>query len=133
MGRKSKILPKEKLKAVKEYLNGEGSEQTIAMKYGVARSSFRCWFAKYKSMGEAGLINKSSNNYYSSKFKIQVVNSYLNGEGSLNDIASNFKIPAWATVRSWVWLCCKNSMKIKKEYLSRLCICINLQFQIICL
>lgn len=102
MGRKNKILPEEKLKAVKEYLNGKGSEQTIATKYGVTRSPFRKWLAKYKSMGEFAFINSSSNNHYSSKFKTQVVTSYLNGEGSLEDIAVKFKIPSLDTVRKWV-------------------------------
>lgn len=102
MGRKNKILPEEKLKAVKEYLNGNGSEQTIAKKHGVTRSSFRKWLIKFKSMGEFAFINSSSNNHYSSKFKTQVVVSYLNGEGSLQDIASKFKIPSWDTVSKWV-------------------------------
>ena len=101
MGRKNKILPEEKLKAVKEYMNNEGSYQTIATKYGVTSTPFRKWLAKYKSMGEAAFIN-SSNNRYSSKFKTQVVMSYLNGEGSLQDVAAKFKIPSPDTVSRWV-------------------------------
>lgn len=101
MGRKNKISPEEKLKAVKEYLNNEGSFQRIATKYGVTTTPFRKWLAKYKSMGEATFI-KSSNNHYSSEFKTQVVMSYLHGEGSLQDLAVKFKIPSQDSVRQWV-------------------------------
>jgi transposase-like protein len=101
MGRKNKISPEEKLKAVKEYLNNEGSHQTIATKYGVSKTPFQKWLAKYKSMGDAAFIN-SSNNCYSSEFKTQVTMSYLSGECSLQDIAVKFKIPSLDTVRQWV-------------------------------
>ena len=101
MGRNNKISSEEKLKAVKEYLNNEGSYQTIATKHGITSTPFRKWLAKYKSMGEAAFLN-SSNNRYSSEFKTQVVMSYLYGEGSLQDVAAKFKIPSQDTVRQWV-------------------------------
>jgi len=101
MGRRNIISPEVKLKAVKEYLNNEGSYETIAAKYGVTSTPFRKWLAKYKSMGEAAFIN-SRNNHYSSEFKTHVAMSYLDGEGSFQDIAVKFKIPSPDTVRQWV-------------------------------
>lgn len=101
MGRKNKISPEEKLKAVKEYLNNQGSQKTIATRYGITKAPFQIWLAKYKSLGEAAFIN-SSNNCYSSEFKTRVVMSYLNGEGSLQDIAAKFKIPSLGTVSQWI-------------------------------
>jgi len=41
------ISPQEKIKAVKEFLSGNGSEYTIAEKYGVSRSGFRRWVLKF--------------------------------------------------------------------------------------
>jgi|GEM_PF-1525955 len=41
------ITPQEKIKAVKEFLSGNGSEYTIAEKYGVSRSGFRRWVLKF--------------------------------------------------------------------------------------
>lgn len=101
MGRKNKVSSEEKLRAVKEYLNKKGSCETIAMKYGVTSTPFRKWLAKYKSMGETA-FNNTGNNHYTREFKIQVAMSYLNGEGSLQDIAAKFKIPSPDTVSRWV-------------------------------
>jgi len=44
---KLNISPQEKIKAVKEFLSGNGSEYTIAEKYGVSRSGFRRWVLKF--------------------------------------------------------------------------------------
>lgn len=41
------ISPQEKIKAVKEFLSGNGSEYTIVEKYGVSRSGFRRWVLKF--------------------------------------------------------------------------------------
>lgn len=102
MGRKDKISPKLKIQAVLEYMNGNGSFQSIALAYGVGRTSFRKWVAKYKAQGETAFINNGRNSSYSSEFKEIVVQSYLSGEGSLQDIAVKYKIPSQDTVRQWI-------------------------------
>jgi transposase len=102
MGRKDKILPELKIQAVLEYINGSGSYESIARKYGVTYTPFRKWIAKYKAQGEASFISNGKNNLYSSSFKHVVVQAYLNGEGSLQDIAIKYKIPTQDTVRQWV-------------------------------
>ena len=56
-----KISAEEKQQAVKEYLSGKGSCEAIAKKYGVARSSFRKWIAKYKAFGESAFIKTGNN------------------------------------------------------------------------
>lgn len=102
MGRKNKIPPELKIQAVLEYLNGCGSSRSIASKYGVTYTPFRKWIAKYKSQGKVAFVKSSKNNLYSSSFKEAVAQAYLNGEGSLQDIAIEYKIPSQDTVREWV-------------------------------
>lgn len=102
MGRKDKISPELKIQAVLEYMNGNGSFRSISLKYGVGRTPFRKWVAKYKAQGETAFINNERNNSYSSEFKEMVVESYLSGEGSLQDISVKYKIPGQDTVRQWV-------------------------------
>ena len=102
MGRKNKISPELKIEAVKEYLNGQGSEKIIANKYEVARSSLRKWIFKYKSIGASAFEGNQRNKNYTTDFKNQVIKAYLDGEGSLSDIAIKYKIPSWDTVRSWI-------------------------------
>ena len=48
---RKKILPSEKLQAVYEYLDGKGSMETLATKYGVTYTPFRKWLAKYMAFG----------------------------------------------------------------------------------
>ena len=103
MARKSNILPELKIKAVKEYLDGEGSISNIASRYGVTKSSFKRWLAKYKATGVNG-FNQKHNNSYTEEFKINVVRSYLLGEGSYPEVALKYKIPSHSTVIKWVSL-----------------------------
>ena len=39
---------------------------------------------------------------YSFEFKKKVVAAYLNGEGSYNDLAKRYSIPAWSNIKKWV-------------------------------
>jgi transposase len=103
MGRKNKILVELKLKAVKEYLYGETTLEKISCKYGVGTSTFRGWLLKYKSTGSNGFGLKH-NNRYTEEFKINVVKSYLSGEGSYTELAIKYKIPSHGTVIKWVSL-----------------------------
>jgi transposase-like protein len=103
MGRKDKISTELKLKAVKEYLDGEGSTYTISSKYGVSQPSFREWLRKYKSTGPNS-FNLKYNNSYTEEFKANVVKSYLSGEGSHAELAIKFEIPSQSTVIKWVSL-----------------------------
>ena len=50
------ILPEEKIRAVKEYLEGRTSQQEQAKKLGVKVSSFQEMVAKYETFGEDGLL-----------------------------------------------------------------------------
>lgn len=102
MGRNNKILPELRVKAVKEYLNGEGSKEKIANKYGVACSSFRKWIYKYKAIGASAFEDNRYQKKYTTDFKIQVVKAYLEGECSLVDIAIKYKIPSSDTIRNWI-------------------------------
>ena len=101
MSRNRNVTSENKLKAVQEYLSGQGSLETIAAKYGVATSSFRKWIAKYKAFGDEAFL-RTNNNNYTQAFKRRVVDAYLNGEGSLRELSVKFKIPSWNTVKQWI-------------------------------
>jgi len=91
-----------KLQAVKEYLEGKGSSYSVSEKYGVSRSTFKRWVAKYKALGDTAFIRTGHNNPYSQEFKQMVANAYLNGDGSYPDLAVKYKIPSDNTIRCWV-------------------------------
>ena len=95
------VPSEEKITAVKEYLNGNGSLKTIGEKYGVGEGSFRKWLAKYKSDGENAFI-KTNNNFYSAELKHKIISEYLSGNSSLYELAIKYKIPSSETIRTWI-------------------------------
>ena len=102
MSRNRKITAEEKLHAVHEYLDGKGSMEILAKKYGVSYRPFRKWVHKYKAFGESAFIKTGHNASYSAEFKQTVIAAYLSGEGSFDDLAIKYKIPSFETIRQWV-------------------------------
>lgn len=96
------VSPQNKLQAVSEYLAGKGSQKCIAKKYGCDQKSLSAWINNYKVFGESAFIRTGHNQNYSSEFRNKVVQSFLSGEGSYEELAIKFKIPARSTVRSWI-------------------------------
>ena len=96
------ILPEEKIRAVKEYLEGRTSQQEQAKKLGVKVSSFQEMVAKYETFGEEGLRKGEKNKQYSAEIKRMAVESYLNGEGSQTDICKRYKIRSKVILRKWI-------------------------------
>lgn len=96
------VSPTEKIQAVMKYINGQGSQKTIADKYGVSKKSFAEWVNKYHAFGEGAFIRTGHNAVYSEAYKEMVVRAYLTGEGSYEQLAVKYKIPAKSTVRQWI-------------------------------
>lgn len=94
--------PAEKLYAVKAVLDGKRSINSVAQQYAVNNKSVEQWLNKYEAKGDTAFLPTVHNQSYSVEFKQNVVNSYLNGEGSYIEIARKYKIPSKETVRKWV-------------------------------
>lgn len=99
---KSRFTPQERLKIVKEYLDGNTSYIKLGRKYRIDESCIRQWIAKYKAFGENAFELGSNNERYTAGFKQQVAEAYLRGEGSYRDISVAFKIHSDSTVLQWV-------------------------------
>ena len=96
------ILPEVKLQAVKDYISGNGSHLSHARELGVSKTVFARWVNKYKTFGESAFIRTGHNQSYPASFKKDVVEAYLNGEGSYWELAVTYNIPAETTIRQWV-------------------------------
>ena len=99
--RRSKYEAEIMLEAVQEYLEGRSSQQAIADRLQVDRSSLRQWINKYESMGADAFI-ESGNKRYPKEVKEQAVADYLAGRGSLLDICKIHKIRSTAQLRNWI-------------------------------
>lgn len=102
MPKKEKASADIKLMAVKEYLAGNGSLTTVGIKYGVTESSFRKWIAKYRAFGDSAFVQSTHYDHYTLEFKMKVVSEYLNGKGSLYDLAVKYKMPSHTTLSRWI-------------------------------
>jgi transposase len=76
LGKKSKHIAEEKIRAIKEYLEGNSSMGSIAKQLGINKESFRQWVANYESMGTEAFFAEQ-NKHYSKAEKEQAITSYL--------------------------------------------------------
>ena len=103
MSRKSKVDPAIKVKLVERYLRNEIGMSEAARLAGIAsRKSFGAWVRIYRNEGPYGLLDQKHNKSYSTELMLAAVNAYLNGEGSLREIAERFKIRSERQLRSWI-------------------------------
>ena len=91
MGRKTRFTKEQKIKAVLDYKNGIKGATQIITNLGINEHAFRIWIALYESIGESAFDDKPRNRQYTKELKLQVVNEYLNGVGSLMDLIKNTK------------------------------------------
>ena len=101
MGRKAKYSAEEKVNAVKEYLDGTDSKNSIAKRLNITFQSFNQWIKNYEAMGPDAFVT-THNKHYSKMEKEQAVNAYLAGEGSQMDICKKYKIHSTCQLRKWI-------------------------------
>ncbi len=114
MGRKPKISYEEKTQAVEDYLSGKESAINIARRLEVRKQHIYLWVKKYQTNGPEALLFKGRNNSYTKEFKQMVVEEYLNGEGSLEELAIKHQIPAPSTILNWISK--YNNLRELKDY-----------------
>ena len=94
-----------KKKLVLEYLNGKGGTDYISNKYGFkSNSQLRKWIAAYNKFGDEGLKRSRKNDIYSFEKKLSIVELYLSGEISYQDLALQEGINNPALISNWVRL-----------------------------
>ena len=107
MSKREKCSYQEKLKAVEDYLGGKRNQKQIAVDLGLGkrgRSTVGLWVRKYREAGPDALLSSRSKKTYTREFKEQVVQEYLDGEGSMQALAIKHNIPNHRTVQEWVSL-----------------------------
>ena len=104
MGRKAKYSKELKLEIVKRYLKGEAVSY-LANLYNVSNNHgipILEWVHKYEALGETAFEESSTNKSYSKKFKLQVIQDYLEGKDSYEGLTNKYNILSSSIVRRWV-------------------------------
>lgn len=105
MSRKEKIDPALKVELVERYLKNEigiSEASRLAGLSGSTTASFREWVRIYRNEGPTGLMEQSHNRYYSKEIKMQAINDYLDGKGSLADVAARYGLRSESRLRAWL-------------------------------
>ena len=113
MPRKSKLTDEERMQAVQEYLDGKGSYNAIAKKYGISHETFRQMVIFAKTDGIGSIRVSHTNKRYSKETKLKAVTEYLSGKGSQTEICAKYGIKARGALQEWIL--CYNSGKYFKE------------------
>ena len=92
-----------KKKVVLEYLDGKGGALYLSKIYGLASGSqLRKWINAYNAFGDEGLMRSRKQIKYSFEKKISIVELYLSGEISYQDLAIREGISDPSLIGSWV-------------------------------
>jgi transposase-like protein len=78
------------------------SNIAIAYKYDLHKSTITDWLRRYEVYGYKGLEIRTHNKIYSADLKIQAVQDYLSGNGSLRQIIEKYKITDKKQLRNWI-------------------------------
>ena len=102
MPHKGRFELEEKIRAVKDCIDGKESQNGTAHKYGIDMETVRCWIRLYKLRGIEGLIPSIKKRKYPASIKILAIKDYQSGTGSLNHICEKYDISDTKMLRNWI-------------------------------
>lgn len=102
MSRGRKLTDEERIAAVKEYLDGKGSYEGIATKYGITLETLRRKVIYAKTNGIESIRNRHTNKRYSAETKQKAVTEYLNSKVSQVEICRKYYISDTKVFRRWI-------------------------------
>lgn len=94
-----------KKKIVQAYLDGKGSSDFLAKKYGIRNGNHKLviqWVHAFNEFGDEGLLRSRKNTTYSFDFKLHVVQLYLSTEVSYQELALSVGIHNPSLITRWV-------------------------------
>lgn len=98
---KQVLSAQDKISAVMKYREGNISQRKLAEQLNVSLTTMQQWIRNYESMGKDAFLMKNYKNY-SKELKLQAVQDYLDGQGSLNDICKKYGIRAISKLGKWI-------------------------------
>ena len=102
MPQKQKLGVEKKVKIIKRYLTGEVSMSEAAAESGVHRETLQNWVIQYELEGRAAFLPNRRNHAYSPELKLQAVQEYLSGKGSLAEISKKYGLRSKKQLRNWL-------------------------------
>lgn len=115
MSRKSRYSYEDKLKACEDYFSGKRSMLQIANDFESSEVSGAMWrwIYLYRIHGASALLPKLKNSSYTKKFKLEIVEQYIDGTESVEYLASKYNLNP-NVLHKWILL--YNSDMELKDY-----------------
>ena len=102
MPQKSKLSLEEKVKIIRKYMNGEVSLNSTSVEAAISHETLRQWVMQYRAKEAAAFLPSRKNHMYSPELRLQAVQDYLAGEGSLREVSTEYGMRDKKTLRSWI-------------------------------
>ena len=102
MPHKQKLRAEEKVKIVRRYLAGEVSMSGAAAEVGVDRKTIQQWAMQYEAEGPGAFLPSRRDHIYSPELKLQAVQDYLSGKGSLAEISKKYGLRDKRQLQAWI-------------------------------
>ena len=99
---KIKFAPENKIEIMEAYKAGKVAYSQLRAVYGINPDTVYKWIPRYEAYGVAAFTRGKGNTSYSREFKIQCVEAYLRGEGSLNEIVGKYNISSQRVLQRWI-------------------------------
>jgi transposase-like protein len=108
MSRKRKYSAQQIIQICEDYLSGIKSASQLCIENGLSKGKppgvFWNWIGRYCEHGASAFETTLGNHSYLAEFKIMVVEEYINGYGSLNELCAKHNIPAESILKNWISL-----------------------------
>ena len=99
---RGKVTVEERIEAAKACAEGKMSQSEAARRLGVGRGRIGEWTARYKARGALAFKEEEHNTVYTEELKAAAVREYLDGKGSLNEIAAKYGLRSSRQLYDWI-------------------------------
>jgi len=99
---KAKATATEKVGIIQLVKSNKLSQRSAAKQLGVSLATIQRWIGKYDAEGSLAFAPYERNRSYNPETKLQAVKDYLGGKGSLQTIATRYKLRSVTQLGRWI-------------------------------
>ncbi len=90
------------MQVVEKYKAGECSAEILGERIGVSKTTVLGWIKAYETEGIDAFLAHERNKVYRAEEKREAVCAYLDGKGSLRNIAQKYHLRSESTLKGWI-------------------------------
>lgn len=99
---RSRFTASEKLALLESYQQSGMSRRGFAKEHGIVPRTLKRWTNLYERDGLSGLEEVQQNQHYSKQFKLSVIQAYLAGEGTTDELTTKFGLRNDGLLHYWL-------------------------------